>query len=448
MGGQQGVALLTREAHHLLHRGAQGSQGIRSGAQVQHPPGALLPQAWDHAGVHEGALARAGRSNHGKHRLPTQALHEAVQLLVAAMEQGRVLLVKGQQAREGVQIHRAGGLPPGEDPAQGSGHFGGGGPSRGILVHARGHQLAQLPGNLLSGFKPGRGVGGDHLGGQLEHRRGIVGPVAAQHFEQDNAHGPDIGGGGTLGAAPLLRRHVGGRALGTTPLLLELHRVHLGRLLATQVHGGGELLQGGHLGQAEIHHPQAPVRGDDHVLRLQVAVQHIVEVRLLQGLGHGQHHPQGGLDPQPSAGHARTQVLAVQILQGQIGVVMVQPHGVDGYDVRVGEAGRGAGLEQEPLDLFIGARDAGPHHLEGHLAPQPGVPGQVHIPHAAPAHKANHPEVVHHVLGAEEGRPLRSLTHRHHTIIPSIVSIRCHRYHNLALLSTRGYCQGQPVQQQ
>ena len=420
LGGEQGVTMLAREADHLLHRGAQCAQRIRAGAQVQHPPRALLPQAGDHAGVHEGALARARGPHHGEHRLTAQALQEGVQLLVAAVEQGRVLLVEGEQPGEGVQVRGLGGLLPGEDPAQGRRQVAGRWAGRRVLVHALGHQAAQISRNLIPLLKARGRVAGDHLGGQVEHGVAVVGAPAAQQLKEHHPGGPDVGGRGALAAPPLLRGHVRGRALGAARILLELDSILL-RSLAQGVaqirHAGHVIPARGHLGQAEVHHAQAPVSGDDHVLRLQVPVQDIMQVGLLQGLGHGQDNAKGGLHPKAAGDHAVAQVLPVQILQGQVRVPLVQAHGVDSHDVRVGEAGRGAGLEQEPLHVLVRASARGPlpHHLEGHLAPQARVPGQVHVPHAAPAHKAHHPEVVHHVLGAEE-RSALFLSRRHHPL--------------------------------
>lgn len=98
------------------------------------------------------------------------------------------------------------------------------------------------------------------------------------------------------------------------------------------------VVPGGALGQPEVQHPEPTVQGDQHVLRLEVPVQHALGMGFPEGVGDGAPHPQHVALGKGILLHALAEVLSLQVLQGHVGARDGLAHGVDGHDVRVVEA--------------------------------------------------------------------------------------------------------------
>ena len=123
-------------------------------------------------------------------------------------------------------------------------------------------------------------------------------------------------------------------------------------------------------------------------------MQDAVPVGLLQRLGDGQPHAHGLLDRGRALGHALPQVAALEVLQRHVRRALLAADLIDGDDVGVVEAGGGAGLEEEALGCVAGAEQVRVDHLEGDLASQPGVPGQVDLAESPAPKKSDDREVV------------------------------------------------------
>ena len=379
--------------------GGQGPEGIGARAEREHGPRALLAEPRDDARLHEGALASPRGSHHGQHRLGPQAFQEAGDLRVPAEEVAGVPLRERLEAPEGPLLLDQP-LPPGnEEGLEDLDHLRGRGAVLRLLLQTAEHQVGQVTRDLLQGCGGGDGLGAADPDRQA---RGLglaprVRPLARDGLVEHHTQGPDIGGAGDVGVLPLLGGHVHRRAAEPVALGAEGVRgvVVLLAIRGVHVRVGAIVLAGVEdLGQAEVHHPYASVPGDEHVLRLQVPVQHPVVVGLGQGLGHRQPHPGHLPGARPLPGEPLSQVLPLQVLERHIGVSGVLSHGVDRDDVGVREAGGGAGLEQEALDRLLGADPARVHHLERHLATQAHVAGQEDLAHPPPADGAEHAEVV------------------------------------------------------
>ena len=303
---------------------------------------------------------------------------------------------------------------PGEVPLQLAGHPAGVGAPGGVLVQAAGHDLGQGRRDAeLTGRHRHRGVR-DHQLAELIPSGALVGQAPRQHLVEHQAEGPDVGGAGGRQGEPLLGGHVGRRALEALPLGLQ--RIQLARHPRQGACGRGGAGHGGsadHLGQAEVEDADAPLAADQDVGRLEVPVQQVVAVGLLQRVEHGQADARCLPGPQGPVLNATAQGLPLEILQGHTGLAVLVAHGVDGHDVRMVEAGRGAGLEEEALHDGARAGVLAVDDLERHLAPELGVPGQVHLTHAASPDEAHDPEVVHPVARLQRGAAVQ----HHHRIL-------------------------------
>jgi len=59
----------------------------------------------------------------------------------------------------------------------------------------------------------------------------------------------------------------------------------------------------------------------------------------------------------------------------------VSPNVKNGEDVGMIQRGGGAGLLLEAAQAFWVTRKSGRQHLDGHIAPQPRIPGAIHLTH-------------------------------------------------------------------
>src|SRR3989449_1624847 len=202
-----------------------------------------------------------------------------------------------------------------------------------------------------------------HLVQHAVDRLGLERLVVAQQLVQQAAHGKEVGGRADRRVRDLLGRHVA-------------RRPHDGA-------GTGELrrLQPR---DPEVHDLDAAVRGDAHVRRFDVAVDHAAVVGVRQRREHLDHDIELALERQrvvPT--DDRAQVAAVHQLHRDEELVLGFAEVVDRDDVGVLQHAGGARLAQEALTDVGGAAHLGGEELEGDVAPQDGVVGLPHDAHGA-----------------------------------------------------------------
>ena len=200
------------------------------------------------------------------------------------------------------------------------------------------------------------------------------GSVPDRHFVEDDAQGPEVGPGVDFVAAGLFGRHVGDRPHGRSGL--------------------GQPGFAGQLGQSEIEDLGQAVRGDHDIARLDVAVDDAVFVGLGQSLGDlGGDADRVGRG-QRAAGDPLLEGLAGITGHGDVETAVLRfVDVVNGADVRVVEARRGAGLVDEPLPGLGIGRESGRQELQGDPSVEAEVLGLVDDAHAAPAELADDAEL-------------------------------------------------------
>ena len=167
------------------------------------------------------------------------------------------------------------------------------------------------------------------------------------------------------------------------------------RLLGREVlRGADDRADLGHLRgagprDAEVGHLDVPVAADDHVVRLDVAVDDVVAVRL----GERAEDLAGELDRRQRRRRALAdeqllQRRPVEVLHRDVVGALRLAAVVDADDVRMAEARGVARLALEPLDELLVARVALVQHLQRDLAAELLVLGQVDVGHAAGAELA------------------------------------------------------------
>ncbi|MGX1504878.1 UNVERIFIED_CONTAM: hypothetical protein RKD43_003503 [Streptomyces graminofaciens] len=193
---------------------------------------------------------------------------------------------------------------------------------------------------------------------------------------------------------------------------LEEHdpdRIQVGTGVHTPAEGllGGEVLRGAddharlrhgrdarlhRTGDAEVHHLDDAALGHHHVAGLDVAVD---QAHLVAGL-QGREHVGGDLERLVGGhravlldvgGQDGSQRLTLHVLHDDVrhqrAVELVLAGVEDGHDVGVGQLGDGLRLTPEPLAERLLAPEFRVERLDGHLAVQRGVVGQVDGSHAA-----------------------------------------------------------------
>ena len=138
-------------------------------------------------------------------------------------------------------------------------------------------------------------------------------------------------------------------------------------------------------GQAEVGHAHAPLGVDQHVLGLDVAVHDPALVRVGQRARHVAHQLHLAALVELARDLAQGAGPLHQLVDDERRLLQ-HAHRVHAQDPRVLERGRDLALAAEALQARGPAR--GGDHLQGHLALQLGVPGQVDHPHAALAQHA------------------------------------------------------------
>ena len=139
-------------------------------------------------------------------------------------------------------------------------------------------------------------------------------------------------------------------------------------------------------GDAEVGELDAAVSGQQHVLRLDVAVDHPLGVRVGERPAHlhaDAHRLLGG--QRALAAHEALQVLAVHQLHHEVGAVGVLAAVEQAHQVRVGEARHQHGLPAEALGVLLVGDQAGVQPLDRHGPPQHGVRRPPHRGHPSTA---------------------------------------------------------------
>jgi hypothetical protein len=157
-------------------------------------------------------------------------------------------------------------------------------------------------------------------------------------------------------------------------------------------------------GQAEVEDPDGAVTADHDVLGLQVAVEEVLGVGGDHGLGDGQGDADSFGLAQALLLQALAQGLALEVFEDEVGGAICLADLVDRDDVGVVEAGRGAGLEEEPADGVLGFQALFLDDLDSDLAAEVGIAGEEDVGHAAGAQGADDAVVVEVGAGGEERR--------------------------------------------
>jgi hypothetical protein len=200
---------------------------------------------------------------------------------------------------------------------------------------------------LSRGLVEGRRRPLDDLGEELERRLGVEGHAPEERLVEHGPDGPHVGLRPRLAplAQDLLRRHV-------------VRRAHHGA-------GGRQPRLAGHaLGEAEVgdERPERrAVAGQEHVLRLEVAVDVAVRV----GEAHRLRHPEHDLQPLPRAelGPGAGQVGPLDELHGEPRRAGPRPRVEHAHDPRVVERGQRVDLAREAAALRLGRVRAGEDDL-------------------------------------------------------------------------------------
>ena len=125
------------------------------------------------------------------------------------------------------------------------------------------------------------------------------------------------------------------------------------------------------------------LRVEEDVVRLEVAVQHAVLVRVVDGARDLREQAGGGFRRQPALTHPRRERAALDEPHGKEMPAVVMPDLEDGDDVRMLEPRRRLGLGAETLDHPGRGQFAGGDDLERDLPPQLRLPRAEYDAHPA-----------------------------------------------------------------
>ena len=248
---------------------------------------------------------------------------------------------------------------------------------------------------LGQGFENHRLDRGAHVGRHLRQRRGLL----VHDLIEDGGHraAPESWAPGDQLVGNRGQRELVG-AIGdlVEPALRLLGGHVLGRAQNGFLHGqlGGRLA---HLGNAKVDHLHhlAVAAGQlhqEHVLRLEVAVDHLVAVRRRQAGGDLANDVENPLD-----GHGADpldllgQLDPFQHLHDQVGIALGRDVEIqDLHDVGVAQPGRHLGLALEALEYLGPSHDVAEQHLDRVAAGQARVRGLVHLAHPTNPNQPNH----------------------------------------------------------
>jgi hypothetical protein len=142
---------------------------------------------------------------------------------------------------------------------------------------------------------------------------------------------------------------------------------------------------------AEVGDARAALVVDDHVVRLEVAVDDaatVGEARRAQDLNDDVDRARRV--HRAVFAHDRLQRTSGDILHGDVVGAVPLAAVEDGDDVGVRERGRAGGLAPKALDELLVFGEVVVQHLHGHLPTEQLVLGQVHVGHAARAEARDH----------------------------------------------------------
>ena len=196
--------------------------------------------------------------------------------------------------------------------------------------------------------------------------------AAGEHLVEHDAEGEHVRRRGDFGADQLLRSHVADRAHGHARAGAHERGCIFAPVLAE-------------LGQAEIENLRVAVRRDDHVLRLDVAVDDAGLVRGGQGRGDLCADFDDVGDRHRAAANALAERLAIDHLHGDEAKVVMRADLVDVSDVRVMERRGRLRLLDEAVRELARVRATVVEDLDGHVALELVVARPVDLPHPASA---------------------------------------------------------------
>jgi hypothetical protein len=128
---------------------------------------------------------------------------------------------------------------------------------------------------------------------------------------------------------------------------------------------------------------RCPERGQEDVLRLEIAMNDPLVVGHSQRLGHLQADLRRLLPGDGRRVDPRAQALALQELHDDERAAVDDGHLVNRHDARVRERGDSLGLALEPRPHFGVAGEAFGNHLDGNVPLQPEVAGAENLAHSA-----------------------------------------------------------------
>ena len=127
------------------------------------------------------------------------------------------------------------------------------------------------------------------------------------------------------------------------------------------------------LGDAEIEQLDLTVGSHEHIGRLDVAMHDQVGVRVGDGLEHIEEQAHAGLEPERVMIAVGVDVLALDVLQHQVGLLHRRHTGVDEVrDMRMSEPGQDAALAREPR-FRVAAHQTQVQQLDRDLPVEPAI---------------------------------------------------------------------------
>ncbi len=206
---------------------------------------------------------------------------------------------------------------------------------------------------------------GRHCHRRVTEERG----APRHHLVQDDAEGIDVAAGVDTHTLGLLRGEVRGRAH---------DRPGLGEALLG-VHGAGD---------PEVRDLDGALFGDEHIARLDVAVDHSVAMRVRQRPGDigGDFGGPVGVQRSGRAQDRRQGPAVDELHDDEVGTAVLAPV-EDGHDVGVRQVGCRLGLAAEAFHERPVHRQLGKEHLESDRAVEQLVVGAIHLGHAAACHQ-------------------------------------------------------------
>lgn len=235
----------------------------------------------------------------------------------------------------------------------------------------------------------------DDLGDRVAGER----RAAGEQFVKHAAEGEDIGALIDLAAPGLLGAHV---SAGAHDLADHGGRVvALGRSDGRRERGGGidlRVIDGSR--KAEIEHLHPAIRSEHDVAGLEIAVDDSLLVGDGESRGDLSGERKGLRDGKHAPCEQRGESLALDVLEHEIVGAVPLFEAVDCANAGVTHESKYAGLALEPGQTIGAGRDMCRQSLDGDIAIEPGIAGQIDLAHSAPAkfsldHVRTDPRVKH-----------------------------------------------------